>query len=98
MIIVALSIFFLFYIFSAQYIPGYTMIKRARATFNVHEDLTLLRDVAHENPFMEPHKWEEIAKQFQNTFPEKAFTYRGILDRVKYLLKEFKREDGKFSY
>lgn len=64
---------------------------RSRTVFSIADDLELLKEVVHTNPFESLEKWALIADKMSGN--SKCFSVRTLKDRVMYLLNKFRRTD-----
>ncbi|XP_015837594.2 trichohyalin [Tribolium castaneum] len=68
------------------------MSKPERLRFTIFDDLVLLREVLHQNPYEKHERWKEIREIVVNV-TEKAFTVRAVKDHVEYLLALLAKDD-----
>lgn len=58
-------------------------------------DIILLKSVTAENPFMDTKKWMTVANDLNDAvLPEKEATERTVRERVKLLLKNFRKDEA----
>ncbi|XP_044264705.1 uncharacterized protein LOC123011371 [Tribolium madens] len=68
------------------------MSKPERLRFTIYDDLVLLREVLHQNPYEKHERWKEIREIVVNV-TGKAFTVRAVKDHVEYLLALLAKDD-----
>lgn len=64
----------------------------SRLRFSANDDLVLLREIVHQNPFEDKNRWNDVHENV-NTYCQKNFSLRSIKDHSDHLLKLYAKED-----